>query len=418
MPDNSNIYLSYKRERINFNIIKWGLFFVVIIYDYVQTYIGFKFIDELFCFFMLLFGLINQVNKSWIREYLFCLAIFIFYLLYSLAITTNCKAAIYQDFVIQLKPYIIFYSTVLSGICVSTDLYKQKLQRFLRNLAAIMIPLGILSNTNIAILATDAGGARFCSAMTIISLLYIYVSKRGEKDIKVGLLILSIGFLPFKAKFIAIFATYIILFYFFGKKRIKINPKYIFLAIISLAIIFFLIKDKFYFYFVAGSQADNIFARPALFMGAFEIIKDYVPFGSGFGSFATAASADYFSPIYLKYDVLRYSELSEGEFLTDTFFPALAEFGILGIFLFLIFWFKRIKQINLYFNTVRNIIGYKSMILIVVFFLVESFADSTYTQNRGIFMFLVLGLFLNELKKYNFKTLHFNKNSNEKDCIY
>ena len=76
-------------------------------------------------------------------------------------------------------------------------------------------------------------------------------------------------------------------------------------------------------------------ARPATYTTATTIIfKDYIPFGSGLGTFATNAAAQYYSPLYYKYGLNDIWGLYPDNpmFLADAFFPTLAEFGMVGLF--------------------------------------------------------------------------------------
>ena len=96
-------------------------------------------------------------------------------------------------------------------------------------------------------------------------------------------------------------------------------------------------------------------------------------------------------------DISRFSELSEGNFLCDAFFPSLAQFGIVGIFFFVLFWKYRIHEFNECYS-IDNVYVYKCLYLIFGYFMIESMADSSYVQNRGLFMFLIMAMFINELK--------------------
>ncbi len=78
-------------------------------------------------------------------------------------------------------------------------------------------------------------------------------------------------------------------------------------------------------------------ARPALYMGMIEILKRYPLLGSGMGSYANYASVAYYSPIYyqLGYEKIWGLGPEMPEFAADTFLPVLAQYGLIGIFLFL-----------------------------------------------------------------------------------
>ena len=79
----------------------------------------------------------------------------------------------------------------------------------------------------------------------------------------------------------------------------------------------------------------------ALYYFSVRIFRDYIPFGSGFASYGTYASGEYYSPIYAKYSMKHMHGLNEADpnFIADTYYPALAQFGLVGLFLFFLFWY-------------------------------------------------------------------------------
>lgn len=89
-------------------------------------------------------------------------------------------------------------------------------------------------------------------------------------------------------------------------------------------------------------------ARPALYMGMIEILKQYPLLGSGIGSYANHASAVYYSPIYyrLGYENIWGLNPDMPAFAADTFFPTLAQYGFVGIFLFFYFGENASKKLN------------------------------------------------------------------------
>lgn len=87
--------------------------------------------------------------------------------------------------------------------------------------------------------------------------------------------------------------------------------------------------------------------------------------------------------MYLNY------EIGNKRFLSDTFFPSLAQFGYIGITLFTLFWYR-------IFQTGKKLRNFKIILLIIFFFVFESTSDATFTQNRGIYMLILLAMFLNK----------------------
>jgi hypothetical protein len=172
---------------------------------------------------------------------------------------------------------------------------------------------------------------------------------------------------------------------------------------------------KIYLYFVmggfgSGRDVSDLYARMALYYFSTIIIMDYIPFGSGFASYATYASAEHYSSIYSKYGMDGMHGLSKAspDFIADTYYPALTQFGFAGVFLF--FWFWTHLSIRAFKAWGKGCQKESLMALMVIlFFLIECTSDSTITHNRGMFMMMMLGLFFSDIKT---KTESFKENEN------
>ena len=86
------------------------------------------------------------------------------------------------------------------------------------------------------------------------------------------------------------------------------------------------------------------------------------------------------------------------DFIADTYYPALAQFGVVGLFLFFAFWGILTKKALINFSKV-NLKDFTINILIILFFLIECTSDATITHNRGLFMMMLLALSLNSQYK-------------------
>ena len=133
---------------------------------------------------------------------------------------------------------------------------------------------------------------------------------------------------------------------------------------------------------------------------AFEIFQDYIPFGSGFASFASFSSGTHYSEIYEKYGIESVKGISRDNYsyIADTYYPCLAQFGIVGVVLYLLFFlFVFGKALKFY---KRNLSDKHFVIpfLIICYFLIENIADATFTSHRGFFIMMLLGLVLSESK--------------------
>ena len=77
-----------------------------------------------------------------------------------------------------------------------------------------------------------------------------------------------------------------------------------------------------------------------MYLHGFTILFDYFPFGSGLASFASFPSAENYSSLYYEYGLNNIGGLSPDmpDFICDAFYPTLAQFGIIGVILFITFW--------------------------------------------------------------------------------
>lgn len=393
-------------DRHFYYLLIFALIFGVLFYDTL----GFTFTDEICAIIILvLYGFYIFHTPKWETNILFIctILIFLFYLGYSFYIKSNTKAAIITDFIIQIKPYLGFFCVY----AITPQLDKKKkifLQCICIFFAFYLFILGVCDIFNRGIITTVMDHpSRYATAISIIAILYLYTSNYTLKDKIIFLLILSIGFISGRSKFYGFFiiCTFLV-FYITDNFKIKFNLKNIIYLSIALGIIFLATKEKIYLYFVQGGLGDgkgetDLFARMALYYFSRDIIIDYFPFGSGFGSYATYASAEYYSPLYEKYNMDLIHGLSKdfNSFISDTYYPALAQFGIVGVILFFAFWINIIKKSVKWQHVQPNSQYFTISILIVSFFLIECTTDSTLTHNRGLFMMMLLGLTMSNFKK-------------------
>lgn len=120
------------------------------------------------------------------------------------------------------------------------------------------------------------------------------------------------------------------------KKFLKV--KYIILAGIIVALIGW---DQYQEYY--GKDAES--ARNFLVLGGIQVMRDYYPLGSGFGTYGTEVAAQNYSPLYYRYDLSSFWALAEeGTELTDCYWPAVgAETGIFGLLVMIVIIWKFIK---------------------------------------------------------------------------
>ena len=91
-------------------------------------------------------------------------------------------------------------------------------------------------------------------------------------------------------------------------------------------------------------------------------------------------------------------------FISDTYYPSLAQFGIAGIILFILFWAFIIKKALSFYKTSGRMLQ-KHLILILLmigFLIIESTTGSTFIAQGGFFVMMMLGLVLSEMRRGSF----------------
>ncbi len=384
----------------------FALVFGVVFYDATRY---FSFVDEI-CAIVLcaLYGyyVFHTPNWSVNKLFLVTLGVFFFYLFYSLAIQCNSKAGIVTDFIIQIKPYLAFF-TVYAFKPVLNETMKRNLRLLAVLFSIYLLGVGITVPFTSKILdALLHHESRLATAATIMALLYLYCSNYTLKDKVIFLLILSIGLLSGRSKIYGFFvlATFVV-FYVNGSFELKFNKKNVVLFSLASVAVLIAAWSKINFYFIEGGignprDAYDYYARAALYFFSVDIFKDYFPFGSGFATYATFASGQYYSHIYNDYgmDIMHGLNERHPDFIADTYYPALAQFGVVGLFLFFAFWGILTKKALINFSKV-NLKDFTINILIILFFLIECTSDATITHNRGLFMMMLLALSLNSQYK-------------------
>jgi hypothetical protein len=392
-----------------FSLTVFALVFGVMFYDIIDG-AGFSYIDEICALFLfMLFALQVFRSKDWAfdRLFLIALGIFLFYLFYSLAIGSNTKRAIWMDFVIQIKPYLAFFCVF--SLRPVLDASRKKIIRqtaIVFSVYLLMAGLTDMAFSNDIVVTLLSHPSRFATAASILALLYLYCSDYTKKDKIVFLLILSIGIFSGRSKLYGflVMCTFMML-YVNRSFEMKLNFKNTILLMVLLAATFVVAREKITLYFITGGfgsgrEAEDLYARMALYYFSIPVLTAYFPFGSGFASYATYASGAYYSRVYVKYHMEYMYGLTPDApvFIADTYYPALAQFGIAGVCLFFFFWIcLGVRAAGAFIR------GYKKeaviALMIIAFFLIECTSDATITHNRGFFMMMLLGLIFSDIRR-------------------
>jgi hypothetical protein len=381
----------------------------VTFYGIIEKRLGFSYTDEICAIILLLaYCRFNVFTNMLVRKATLMVACaLIFYLFYSVYIGSNCLIAIFSDMFVVAKPFIAcltiwemqprFSPRVLSLF--------RGCAKFVSVYAMFVALLGL--NAVILIFGHPAQLASTALAASMIYLLSVDLSK---KNLIIHSLMLSVGILSFRSKAIGEFILDMAfiwgLYNSFVRKSFRIKWYHYVGCSTILAVIGFVVRTKIKVYFIDGlSDLANLReARSALYVTSIRIAQDYFPFGSGYASFASWFSGVYYSKLYAKYGLTGIWGLSKEwyDFVSDTFYPqVLSQFGIFGLLLFLFgAGFVLRKCYKYYRNSNKTLSKAKNLYIVfcvITYFLIESIADSSFVNNRGLFMMMILGIALTEL---------------------
>lgn len=383
------------RSISNFYTWFWIIYFpVCIAFTYV---VNFDWSDEILTVLLLGYAFMKQrflvTDKGRKTEINIYIGLMVFYLAYSFFIKITTPRGILLDFMQQLRPYAVFYLTWMMAPDFSPKQKKRikwiMLLSFFGYLIAFKFKPSLVTPYGSGESAA-LGQIALCCAM-----IYYLFSKQTKRNRNIAILIMLLGLVSGKSKYFGECVVFIALV-IFVKSKINFASVSTLLKVAALGcVVIFFTWTKFNAYYVQGFQADDQeIARPATYETGVKIMfQDYIPFGSGLGSFGTAAAAKEYSPLYFKYQLNNIWGLdpSNPMFLADAFYPTLAEYGIVGLFFFLWFWKRRLWEAN----KIHNLIYYRMALMAIMALALESTADSSYLSGKGMGYFMILALCLN-----------------------
>ena len=359
----------------------WVLYFPLCIafYDLVNDYV-----DEFMTLILILFTCMKlhsrYVNRQPLKEAWACILIFLFYLVYSLILKVNVPMAAIIDFQQQIRPYAVFYCTLI----LMPQFSKRQKKWMLFSILASLV--GFLFWQRSTIWTSESvvfGSLSIGAGMTY----YLFTKETGFNRY-VSTAIVLFGLLCGKFKYIGECVAFVGVV-FLMKKKIRIgSQKSIAFALVLVCAVIFFAWDRFDSYYVSGMNNEEL-ARPMMYKTAPKVLVDYFPFGSGLGTFGTAASAKtYYSPLYYKYELSEIwgmSPADHGAFNADSFYPCLAQLGFVGLFFFFVFWKRRLSAIN----NIQDLRYYKIAIMAFLCLAIENTADTSYLSGRGMVYFML-----------------------------
>ena len=372
-----------------FFTIYWCIYFpTCIAYNELP---GFSSIDEVMTGVIVVYTYamkkIYSTNKKPWKEFNFFWGLLAFYIVYSLILGVNVPESVAYDLIQQVRPWSVIYCT-----WILNPQFNDSQKKWMRGTMLLTVITFIFYHPELTN-ASEYRSAPFGQLAICTSMLRYLLSDKSKSNIIIAVLIAIVGLLGMKFKYYGQFAAWMfVLFYLkkhFDFKSMKIVWQ---LAILAFVVIL-LGWERFNVYYVEGMNNEDL-ARPMINKATWEILWDYFPLGCGFGGFGTAAAAVYYSPLWKVYNLNKVYGLNyEGlvAFHCDSFFGWFAEIGFVGVLFFILFWKRRITEIN----KIVDDRYYKVAIMSFFCMFIEWFGDQSFFSGKGMGYLMLLGLCLN-----------------------
>lgn len=375
----------------------------------------FKSADELGVLFMLiLIGLDMAFNRQIMRYkgMFMVIGILAFYAVYSMTfLHFNTGKAILVDFVIESKPFVPFFiSFAIAPRYTHKECQIMKASALLLSFVLLLIFFTGLAHTLLHHVAYIGSTAFICF------LTYIFCSIQCDgtikrRDIILACTILAIGLCCTRSKYFgeAVMALFFLFFYRPGMFR-QIKMKQVVIICLVFSAILAVSWQKINYYFIVGNgdtfdpEVMESFARPALIGGAFLIFCDFPMLGSGLASYATYASSPTvnYSSIYALYDLDKVFGLSEQmpDFICDMFYASFAQFGIVGIGLFIFFFLWIYQRLRLVLHDESHLM-FCIGLLVIAYVVIENVGSTFFSQSGGLYSMMMLGAIIGKYRHCN-----------------
>lgn len=385
--------------------------FIILIYLFVfqlaamQYFEVFKYWDELYAalaipLYLMNFNPIIKVNNIRFKLFLFG-SIFVFIgLIGNFVYEYQVFVAVISDVFLNIKFILGILTTYYLFKNQKIFSYKRGISRHVHIIIVVLFALLVYDEIYNVFPTTEiryglrsemlffGHPTRLASVSFFLILLNVLFSREDGKDFKYTMMASLIVVSTLRAKAIGVVILFVLMDLFIIVLKKKINLRYI---LLFLPIVICVAWDQIYFYFF-GENSEGM-ARGALTFASLEIAKDCFPFGTGFGTFASAPSGEYYSKVYSIYGIGDIWGLSfeHPEFVSDTFWPMiLGQTGFLGLILYAYFIFLLFREVQKIFPLDKK--AYLSGLGVLIYLLISSVAESAFVNPLALPLSIILGL--------------------------
>lgn len=382
------------KQIANFFTLYWCIYFPTCIA--FNDLPGFSSVDEvmtgvLVIFTFMRYGKSSITNVAPWKEYMFFIGLLGFYVIYSLLFGRNVVNAIWYDLIQQVRPWSIIFCT-----WILNPQFTKRQTNFM--LVTMVVTLFAFMFYNPQMTSVVGGGegqriAAFGQLAICVSMAWYLFTEDCQKNKVIAAAIAVIGLMSMKFKYYGQFGAWMFLLFYmrdkFNAKSLRMYSQ----LVVLLAVVLYLGWERIDTYYVAGADNEEL-ARPMINKATWQILFDYFPFGCGLGSFGTAASAVYYSPLWREYHLNNIWGLHFGGavgFHCDSFFSSFAQIGFFGLIFFVIFWKRRFHD----FSQISELRTYKVALMAFFCVFIEWFGDQSFFSGKGMGYMMLMGLCLN-----------------------
>ena len=352
-----------------------------------------KWVDEIMTVILMGYTFLNLNRRSTEiapkREYRSFLLILAFFVVYGLMFGVNVQAAVWRDLVQWIRPFSVIYCTWILNPRFSKNQKSWMLSSMIITIFTWVIYHPVVLN-GVEAEFPVLGQMAICTGMAW------YLFKSDTKRNKyIAMLLVLTGMLAPKFKFLGEVVCFVYVIFFLQKKLNFKSTKTIIILALLMSSVLYVTWSKFDAYYISGfAEGAERMARPETYRIAFtKIIWEYFPFGSGMGSWGSAAAADYYSPLLYKYKMNEVwgCDPKMPMFVADAFYPTLAQLGVVGIFFFCVFWKRRLVA----FNKIQDMRYYRVAWITFFCLAIEQTADTSFLSGKGMGYCMLIALCLN-----------------------
>ena len=389
------------------HILWFLIFFLLLFQDALTKMISvFSYTDE----FIALLGpvlLVYQgvrrgrtgIKKNTVAMMLLLLAFAIAGLMGNMIYQYQPLSIVFTDLLVNFK----FYFMILTGVAIFVGRDQEEIRtcltRYARMGTAILF---VLLLADILFQVFPSGGYRYglrvsklfynqptylAGAATFLMVVLTLFYEKKNIFYLVMLTLLLLFTLRIKAVVTAV--SYLYLFVVTVLMQKKLRSWHI---VIILLVAVTLAWDQFSYYFI---ELEDGSARSALTKASFQIMGDYFPIGTGFGTFASHSAVESYSPVYYLYGLNEIWGLSENysKFSSDTFWPIIfGQTGVIGTVCYagalglLIFRVFKIRK--------ANVNAYAAGVFAIAYLLISSLAEPAFNNLIAIPLAMIIGYIL------------------------